>query len=115
MDSMALHEFHQKAGASFFDFNGKEAVKDYGDPAGEYRVLRENAGLLDLGFRGRLCLLGADRVRFLNGQVTNNVKDLKPGEGCYAALVTAKGKMQSDLTIFCLENELLLDLEPGYS
>jgi folate-binding protein YgfZ len=58
-------------------------------------------------------LLGADRARFLHGQVTNDVKKLRPGEGSYAALVTAKGKMQSDLNIFALQDELLLDFEPG--
>jgi aminomethyltransferase len=52
-------------------------------------------------------------VRFLHGQVTNDVKKLRAGEGCYAALVTAKGKMESDLNIFCLSDELLLDFEPG--
>ena len=49
--------------------------------------------------RSRVCVTGADRQRFINGQVTNNVKDLKAGQGCYAALVTAKGKMQSDHVI----------------
>ena len=110
-----LHEFHRKAGGRFLDLNGLEAVRDYGDAAAEYRALRESAGILDLSLRGRLCVLGADRLAFLIGQVTNNVKDLKTGEGCYAALVTAKGKMQSDLNIYCLENELLLDFEPGLS
>src|ERR1017187_11041345 len=90
-----------------------EAVDHYGDPLAEHAALRQSAGLLDLSSRGRLCLLGADRKNFLNGQVTNNVKDLKAGEGCYAALVTAKGKMESALNIYCLENELLLDFEPG--
>jgi folate-binding protein YgfZ len=90
-----------------------EAVRDYGDEAGEYAALRQSAGVLDLSFRGRLCVVGADRRAFLNGQVTNNVKDLKTGEGCYAALVNAKGKMESDLNIYCLETELLLDFEPG--
>ena len=78
-----------------------------------YRRLRESASLLDLSSRSRLCVTGADRARFLNGQVTNDVNALKPGQGCYAALVSAKGKMQSDLTIYCLEDELLLDFEPG--
>jgi folate-binding protein YgfZ len=111
--SLALHEFHQGLGARFTEVNGCEAVGDYGDETGEYGALRETAGVMDLGFRGRICLTGADRVRFLNGQVTNNVKDLRPGEGCYAALVTAKGKLQSDLNIFSLPDELLLDFEPG--
>ena len=88
---------------------------DFGDWKREYTALRESAGWIDLSARGRLCVTGPDRLKFLNGQVTNNVKDLKPGEGCYAALVSAKGKMQSDLNIYCLENELLLDFEPGYS
>lgn len=90
-----------------------EVVSDYGDVPAEHAALHGTAGVLDLSFRGRLCLTGADRVRLLNGQVTNNVKDLPSGAGCYAALVTARGKMQSDLNIYNLPNELLLDFEPG--
>jgi folate-binding protein YgfZ len=115
VNALLLHDFHQNLGAHFLDVNGMEAVEHYGDPLAEHGALRQSAGLLDLGFRGRLCLLGADRKSFLNGQVTNNVKDLSVGQGCYAALVTAKGKMESDLNIYCLENELLLDFEPGLS
>jgi folate-binding protein YgfZ len=110
---LPLQEFHQKLGARFTSVNGVEAVADYGDVLAEHAALRETAGVLDLSFRGRLCLLGADRVRFLHGQVTNDVKKLRAGEGCYAALVTAKGRMEGDLTIFCLKDELLLDFEPG--
>ena len=69
--------------------------------------------MIDLSFRSRLCLVGADRARFLHGQVTNDVKKLRVGEGCYAAITTAKGKMESDLNIFALADELLLDFEPG--
>lgn len=79
----------------------------------QYQFLAESAGLLDLSSRGRVCVTGADRVRFLNGQVTNNVKDLAVGQGCYAALVNAKGKLQSDLNTYSLPDELLLDFEPG--
>ena len=111
--TLPLHEFHARLGARFTTVNDAEAVADYGDPLSEHAALRETAAALDLGFRSRLCLTGADRVRFLHGQVTNDVKRLRVGEGCYAALVTAKGKMQSDLNIFCLQDELLLDFEPG--
>ena len=111
--TLPLHEFHESLGARFTTVNDAEAVTDYGDVLAEHVALGETAGVLDLSFRGRVCLLGADRVRFLHGQVTNDVKKLRPGEGCYAALVTAKGKMQSDLDIFALQDELLLDFEPG--
>jgi folate-binding protein YgfZ len=113
MTALALHELHHGLGARFTEVNGCEVVDNYGDAPAEYAALRETCGAFDLSFRGRLCLTGADRVRFLNGQVTNNVKDLRAGEGCYAALVTAKGKLQSDLNIFSLPAELLLDFEPG--
>lgn len=113
MIELPLHPFHQELNARFGEVNGVEVVQHYGDPVAEHVALRTTVGLLDLSFRSRLCLTGADRLRFLNGQVTNNVKDLKTGAGCYAALVTAKGKMQSDLNIYCLAEELLLDFEPG--
>jgi folate-binding protein YgfZ len=115
MASLLLHEFHQAAGGRFTAVHGEEAVGDYGNSAAEYSALREGAGILDLSFRGRLCALGADAIRFLNGQVTNNVKDLKVGEGCYAGFVSAKGKLQGDANIYRLENEVLLDFEPGFS
>jgi len=85
----------------------------YGNPLDEYNALNQTVGVLDLSFRGRLCLIGADRIRFLHGQVTNDVKRLGPWQGCYAAITTAKGKMQSDLNIYQLEDEVLLDFEPG--
>jgi glycine cleavage system aminomethyltransferase T len=113
MEPMALHEFHRARNARFADQHGTEAVSHYGDALSEHAALRQTAGALDLSFRSRLCLVGADRVRFLHGQVTNDVKRLREGEGCYAALVTAKGKMQSDLNVYCLRDELLLDFEPG--
>jgi folate-binding protein YgfZ len=115
MDPLALHEFHHGLNARFTEVSGKEVVADYGDALAEYRALRESAGVIDLSFRSRLCALGADRQKFVNGQVTNNVQALKTGEGCYAALVTAKGKIQSDLNVYCLANEVLLDFEPGLS
>jgi len=113
MLDLVLHELHQSLGGRLTQVGGMTAVDHYGDPDGEYGALRQTAGVLDLSFRGRLCLTGADRQRFLNGQVTNNVKDLAAGQGCYAALVNHKGKIQGDLNIHALANELLLDFEPG--
>jgi folate-binding protein YgfZ len=113
MEALALHEFHYGLNAVFTEVNGMETVSHYGDPDSEYRALHESAAVLDLSFRSRLCLTGVDRVRFLHGQVTNNVQSLRVGAGVYAALVTAKGKLQSDLNIYALQDELLLDFEPG--
>jgi folate-binding protein YgfZ len=113
MTPLALHEFHAALGAQFTEVNGMEVAEHYGDWLAEHSALRNSVAVIDLGFRSRLVLTGADRVRLLNGQVTNNVKDLPVGEGCYAALVTNKGRMQSDLNIYILPDEILLDFEPG--
>ena len=78
----------------------------------EFISLTKIAGLLDLSNRSRLCLLGADRAKFLHGQVTNDINGLAEHTGCYAALVNAKGKMESDLFAYRLADEILLDFEP---
>ena len=114
MSGSELRQLHEQAGARFDELNGVELVSHYSAGASsEYEALTRAVVILDLTFRSRICLTGADRTRFLHGQVTNDVNKLKPGQGCYAALVTAKGKIESDFNIYCLENELLLDFEPG--
>ncbi len=113
MNQLMLQEFHHTLGARFGELNGAAVVNDYGDTGKEYAALNDSAGVLDLSFHSRICLVGNDRARFLHGQVTNDVKKLGAGEGCYSAITTAKGKMESDLNIFNLGEELLLDLEPG--
>jgi folate-binding protein YgfZ len=110
---LPLHDFHAARGAAFFNLNGCEAVFSYTSESAEYEALTGKAAVIDLSFRSRVCLLGADRDKFLHGQVTNDILRLKVGEGAYAALVTAKGKMESDLFVYKLKDELLLDFEPG--
>ncbi|MEI7729573.1 MAG: glycine cleavage T C-terminal barrel domain-containing protein [Verrucomicrobiota bacterium] len=114
MVPLSLSEFHRNLSARFGVVNGQQVVDHYGEPTLEHAALRQGVALLDLSFRSRLCLTGNDRQRFLNGQVTNNVKDLQPGQGCYAAIVNHKGKVQGDLYIHALAGELLLDFEPGF-
>lgn len=84
----------------------------------EYRVLHESCGLIDRSERGKLALTGSGAVEFLNGQVTNELAELRPGEGRYAAFLTHKGKMLGDLRILAVgkdpedpPSELLLDTE----
>ena len=115
MRSLSLHEFHAELSppTRFMALADGEVVADYGDWLAEHRAFIETAGVIDLGARGRICLLGADRQRFLHGQVTNDVNKLEVGQGCYAAIISGKGRMQADLNIFRLQDEILLDFEPG--
>ncbi len=110
---MPHQEVHEALGASWVAINGMQIPSHYGEVNTEKSALLHTAGVIDVSFRGRLCLLGGDRVQFLHGQVTNDVKRLAQGTGCYATLVSAKGKIQADMNIWSLADELLLDLEPG--
>src|SRR6201985_3116607 len=80
-------------------------------PSSEYRTVTEACGLLDRSERGKRALTGPDAKSFLQGQVTNDVEALAPGEGCYAAFLTPKGKMLGDLRILDAGDEILLDTE----
>jgi len=113
MPALPLHDFLAARGAAFTDLRGEETVSSFGSADAEYAALTRAAVLLDLSSRGRLCVLGSDREKFLHGQVTNDIQRLKTGQGCYAALVNGRGKIQSDLFVWKLAEELLLDLEPG--
>ncbi len=113
MTHLPLHELHSEMNARFTSVDGMEAVEDYGEFPAEHAALRGAVGVIDLSCRSRIVLTGADRVRLLNGQVTNNVKGLPTGAGCYAALITNKGRMESDANIYILPDEILLDCEPG--
>ncbi len=68
-------------------------------------------GVYDRSERGKLALSGGGAKEFLQGQVTNDVEALNPGEGCYAAFLTPKGKMLGDLRVLDTGEELLLDTE----
>lgn len=59
-------------------------------------------------------LTGRDRLRFLQGMVTNEVASLEPGKGCYAFHLTSKGQVVADLHVLCQTEALLLVTEPGW-
>jgi folate-binding protein YgfZ len=56
-------------------------------------------------------LTGVDRVRFMQGMVTNDVEALTPGQGCHAAMLTTKGKMLADLVIYADADKLFLTFD----
>jgi tRNA-modifying protein YgfZ len=66
---------------------------------------------MDRSERGKLALIGTDAKSFLQGQVSNEVEGLEPGQGCYSAFLTPKGKMLGDIRILDTGEELLLDTE----
>src|SRR3954464_6192421 len=88
---------------------GMAAIAETHDAA--YRALTGQAGVVDRSELGKLALTGTQAAEMLNGQVSNDVEALAPGTGCYAALLTNKGKMLGDLRVLNTGDELLLITE----
>jgi tRNA-modifying protein YgfZ len=55
---------------------------------------------------------GAKAAEMVAGLVTNDVSGLVPGQGCYAAALTAKGKIIADVRVFIDEGSVLVDAPP---
>jgi folate-binding protein YgfZ len=73
----------------------------------QYRLLREEAGLVARAGRAWIEVLGADAAEFLQSQLTNEIEALGVGEGCYAALLDRKGRMRSDMRVLKLADDLI--------
>ena len=79
-----------------------------------YELATREVALIDRSERAKMLLAGAGAPEFLQGQVTNDVEALAPGEGCYAAFLNPKGKLRADVRVLALDEGLWLDAE-GYA
>jgi folate-binding protein YgfZ len=73
----------------------------------EFAELLLGCGVYDLSWRSRFRIAGADRVRWLNGMVTNNIRDLAPGCGNYNFVLNAQGRIQGDLFVYNLGETMI--------
>ncbi len=78
-------------------------------PQPHVESLLTSAGLASLAGTAWIAITGPDRVRWLNGMVTNSIGDLAPGAGCYNFLLNAQGRIQGDAHIFAEPDRLLLE------
>lgn len=81
----------------------------------EWRAVRNGAGLVDLSSRERIEVRGKDRIGFLHGLTTNDVKNLGVGRMQESTIVTRQGKMVAVMNILAFEKFFLLEMEPGLS
>jgi folate-binding Fe-S cluster repair protein YgfZ len=61
--------------------------------------------------RALLSLTGRDRTRWLNGMVSNNIRDLAAGHGVYAFVLTPQGHIQADVYAFNRGESLLVETD----
>ncbi len=99
------------------EYGGAETVLRFGSVTGsvadELDALRHGCGVFDLGWRGKLVVSGEDRVRWLNGMVSNNTRDLRQDFGNYSFVLNAQGHIQGDLLAFQRGEFYVLESEMG--
>jgi len=111
MKTSPLHNIHTALRANFADYAGWEMPLSYGNPVAEHLSVRSGVGILDLSHRGKIKATGRDRVKFLHNLVSNEVNDLKPGEGNYSALLNSRGRLLADFRLYMMEDYVLLDVD----
>jgi folate-binding protein YgfZ len=79
-----------------------------GGKQGVYEAARHRAAMIDRSDRGRIVVSGPDRASYLHGLLTNDIASLTAGHGCYAAYLTAQGRMIADLYVYELGDVILL-------
>src|SRR5579872_248426 len=93
------------------EYRGATMPTRFTDQYKEFAALRSGCGVYDLGYRAKLSLTGGDRVRWLNGMVTNNVRDLQPGHGVYAFLLNPQGHILGDLYAYHRGESIVVDTD----
>ena len=93
------------------EYRGATTALRFSDPQAEFAALRSSCGIYDLGFRAKISLTGGDRVRWLNGMVTNNVRDLQTGHGVYAFLLNPQGHILGDLYAYNRGDSITVDTD----
>lgn len=80
------------------------------DLSAEYRAAREAVALFDRSMLGKMSVTGRDRLAFLQGMLTNDVKGLEPGQGVPAAFLDAHGKVMALLVVYAAADRALIEL-----
>lgn len=88
----------------------QEASPVSGGNAG-FETLRAGCAVYDLDSRAKLAVTGRDRIRWLNGMITNKIRDLEPGSGVYGFLLNPQGRILGDLYAYNRGEALLIDTD----
>src|SRR2546425_9980151 len=111
MQELRLRPYHDLEGAVFRPEAGWLIPATYGPVDAEVRAVRTRAGMIDWSARAKIGLTGSERVTFLDGVVTADMKILTPGMSAYALLLNEKSRVLGDLRVYAFADSLVLDIE----
>ncbi|KPK15461.1 MAG: hypothetical protein AMJ62_08985 [Myxococcales bacterium SG8_38] len=78
--------------------------------APELDWLRHTAGVLALRDRAVIAVRGDDALEWLQGQMTNDLKGIAPGNSVYGFVLTLKGRVMADAWVLGGADEIWLDV-----
>ena len=86
---------------------------DFGDPRAEYTAAQTTAAMFDLSDRTQIEISGDDRAKFLHNFCTNDVKALRPGQGCEALVTNIQGRVLGHIFVFVGDDSIWIDSVPN--
>ncbi len=102
---LAAH--HKSAGANIGAWFGCALPNDFGDWQHEYDLAKNTVALIDKNYLSYFSFTGPDRARYLNAILTNNVKDLHPGQGNISLLLNPQGRILAEIETQAQPDRLL--------
>ncbi|HZR67024.1 MAG TPA: glycine cleavage T C-terminal barrel domain-containing protein [Terriglobales bacterium] len=90
--------------------NQDAATNEIGDGYADLTALTTGCGLYRAE-RALFSITGRDRVRWLNGMVSNNIRDLAAGHGVYAFVLNPQAHILGDLYVFNRGEGLIAEIE----
>ncbi len=111
MDWSVFVQRQLEGGASLAESAGLPSVASFGEPPREYELLSEGPALVDRSYRGLLEISGRDRAQWLHNLTTQDVNNLRPGEGTYAFALNHQGRILFDLNILVQGDVIWVDLD----
>lgn len=109
MKQSRLHSQHLQLGATFEEVTGWDMPAHYGDVEAEHHAVRQSVGLADLSHRGKLRVIGDDRVKWLQSVISNDILPLQPGQGRYSSFLTHKGKMLTYFRVYVQTDAVMME------
>ena len=97
---------HRNAGAKMGVWFGCSMPDEFTDWRSEYAFARNHVALIDKNYRAYLSFTGPDRVRYLNAILTNNIKDLRTGQGSVSLLLNPQGHILAEIETYALPDSL---------
>ena len=98
------------AGATF----GENTIPlSFGNDEAALQAVETGVALCDRSHWGRIRVSGADRLRFLHNQTTNQLEQSQPGQGCDTVFVNSTARTLDLVTAYIEPESVLLLVSPG--